>query len=71
MRVPDLFTVRAIPVVQSVQVDQPTARWRSAPFDADLVLLSAGGLTLRQIADRVGLSHETVRRRLQEPIGTR
>ena len=39
--------------------------------DADIVALSDGGLTLRQIADRVGLSHETVRRRLREPVGAR
>jgi DNA-binding CsgD family transcriptional regulator len=32
-----------------------------------LVVLSAKGLTLREIAARVGLSRETVRHRLAEP----
>lgn len=71
MRVSDLFTVRPITIVQSVQA---TSQRRTKPAgvpDADLVLLSAGGLTLRQIADRVGLSHETVRRRLREQVGAR
>jgi hypothetical protein len=57
MRVPDLFTVRAIPIVQSVQTAAHQLRRRAGPSDADVAALSAAGLTLRQIANRVGLSH--------------
>jgi transposase len=66
MRVFDLFTVRAIPIAQSVQAT-PQRRTKPADVpDADIVALSFGGLTLRQIAERVGLSHETVRHRLAQ-----
>jgi DNA-binding NarL/FixJ family response regulator len=40
------------------------ARPRSGPSEDVIVAMAADGLTLRQIADRVGLSHETVRQRL-------
>jgi DNA-binding NarL/FixJ family response regulator len=68
MRVSDLFTPRAIAIVQGAQ-DGPGVQARpqkAGQTDADLLALSNAGLTLRQIADRVGLSHETVRRRLRE-----
>jgi DNA-binding NarL/FixJ family response regulator len=71
MRVSDLFSSRAILIVQTVQVESQQRAKRAGVPDADIVALSADGLTLRQIADRVGLSHETVRRRLQEPVGAR
>ena len=64
MRVPaDLFTPRAVPVGQNIR-SAPAPRPRSGPPDDELLALSAGGLTLRQIAERVGVSHETVRQRL-------
>ena len=68
MRVPDLFTPRVITVVQPDQGNamRPQPFRKPGPSDSDLVALSNHGLTLRQIAERVGLSHETVRRRLQE-----
>ena len=66
MRVPDLFAPRDVPVGQSVRVaaDGSARPTKTGPSDDELLALSAAGLTLRRIARRVGLSHETVRSRL-------
>jgi DNA-binding NarL/FixJ family response regulator len=70
MRVSGLFSPCDISIGQFVRVvsDMPSQRTKAGPTDAELLALSAGGLTLRQIAERIGLSHETVRRRLREPV---
>jgi DNA-binding NarL/FixJ family response regulator len=69
MRVPgDLFAPRAI------SVDVLSGRNHEEPAespDPQLLLLAAGGLSLREIARRVGLSHETVRQRLRYHSGLR
>jgi DNA-binding NarL/FixJ family response regulator len=57
-----------IPIVQSVQAQGRARRDKAGPSDSDLLALSADGLTLRQIAERAGVSHETVRRRLREAV---
>ena len=70
MRVPDLFSPRAIPIVPSILVKESRARRvKGGPPDDHLRALSDAGLTLRQIADQVGLSHETVRHRLAQRNG--
>jgi Sigma-70, region 4 len=70
MRVSDVFSPRAIPISQSILVEGKEARRRKVgPPDDDLRGFAAAGLTLRQIAERVGLSHEAVRQRLREPVG--
>lgn len=56
------------------RVFRPPHRGERSPLACPMQTLCCsrpGGLTLRQIADRVGLSHETVRRRLREPVGAR
>jgi hypothetical protein len=61
MRGSDLFTPRDVPVGHFVRVaDDLSARpVKRGPSDAELSAFSADDLTLRQIAKRVGLSHET------------
>jgi hypothetical protein len=58
----DLFAQRPVPVrIPRIAQGQHQP---SGPSDEILVELAAAGLSLRQIAVRVGLSHETVRARL-------
>jgi len=66
MRGSDLFTPRAVPVGHIIRVaaDRSARMAKRGSSHEELQALSMAGLTLRQIADRVGLSHETVRLRL-------
>jgi hypothetical protein len=58
----DVFAPRPVVVRIPPIVDQQ--HQRSGTSDDMLLELAAAGLSLRQVAERAGLSHETVRRRL-------
>ena len=59
----DLFAIRPLPIV--VALAGIVSGRRAAVDDLVLVSLARSGCSLRQIAHRVGVSHETVRKRLR------
>ncbi len=58
------MVVRVPPVIQELHR-------RTGPSEERILVLAAAGMSLRKIADRVGLSHETVRNQLRVQLNAR